>query len=114
MPAIEETPCVSSDYSLKRKWYNHHFFSLTPQLEIRKENKYNTSGFTFRWLMLTIWAMDAPGCEAAIVCDTHWGIGVTFSIFYLRIIFCIPCPDYIGVWSQRNLWRKPKNRHTMD
>ena len=108
MEEVSESPSVSPDYIVRDKWYNCHSFSLVPYLRTRKADERNESWFSFDWLFLRVWSKVSMGLEAAFVCDTHWGIGFTFSLPYLRIVFCIPCPQSLGTWSQRNLWRKPK------
>jgi hypothetical protein len=108
----EETVLVNADNWSSKKWYNHHTFSLVPVLQIKKANYHNTSGFTFRWLFLEMWSLDSFAFELALNIDTHWGIGVTAIIPYLRIKFTIPCPQKIGSWSNNNLDRKPKSHYS--
>lgn len=88
------------------KWYNHHKFPLLPVLEYRKADFHNTSGFTFSWLFIRLWSLDAFGFEVALVVDNHWGIGVAAILPYLRIVMGIPLPFKFNMWCQRHLWRK--------
>lgn len=105
---MAEQPCVEGTHKV-RKWYNNYTFPLIPVYEFKKGNKYNTNGFTFHWLFIKIWSLDAFQFELAIVVDTHWGIGITALLPYLRIVFCIPCPVKLQILVQRNLWRKPNS-----
>ena len=92
----------------KYRWYSSYKFPLIPRLELKKGNEHNTNGFSFRWLFITLWTLDAVQFEFAVVADTHWGIGFTGLLPYLRWTICIPCPEKLSMWVQRNLWRKPK------
>ena len=89
----------------KQKWYNKNIFSLIPLLEIKKANEHNTSEFTFRWLFFTVWTIDCPSFEIAIVADTHWGIGMIGLFPYFRWCISIPCPEKIGTWIDRRFSR---------
>jgi hypothetical protein len=89
-----------------QKWYSKQIFPLVPLLEIKKEDEYNTSGFTFRWLFLTVWVLDSFKFEFAIVADTHWGIGFVGILPYLRWVFAIPCPVKLGIWIDNKLQRQ--------
>ena len=92
-----------------RKWYNAAKFPLVPVFIVRKANKYNTSGFSFDWLFIRIWSRDSFDFEVALTIDpTHWGIGLTALLPYLRVVLCLPFPYKIGCWFQKNMWRKPK------
>ena len=91
-----------------QKWYNKNIFSLVPLVEIRKSNENNTSGFTFRWLFFTIWTIDNPSFEIAIVADTHWGIGIVGLLPYFRWCVSIPCPEKVGSWINK---RFSRSRH---
>ena len=105
----EEKILINTDNWFSKKWYNHHVFSLIPILQIKKANYHNTSGFTFRWLFLTIWSLDNFGFELALNIDTHWGIGFTAIIPYLRIRCTIPCPEHLAVKIDKYLSRKPES-----
>ena len=99
-----------SDYSASkpRKWYNRYSFPLIPMINKISANKYNTSSFSFHWLFLKVWTLNTPAFELAFVMDTHWGIGITAIIPYLRIVFCIPCSYKVDIWVNSNFSRKPK------
>lgn len=103
---MEET-CVASTHK-PRKWYNAYSFPLIPVFKIRKPDQYNTGGFSFDWLFIKLWSLDAVGFEVSLQLDTHWGVGVTAIVPYLRLVFCIPCPRQLSYWVQRHLWRRPK------
>lgn len=90
-----------------RKWYNSYKFPLIPVIRVREANEHNTSSFSFHWLFFQLWTRDAFDFELAVVISEHWGIGVNGLLPYLRWVICIPCPDKLGMWFQRNLWRKP-------
>jgi hypothetical protein len=96
-------------YNFKRTWYNNEIFPLIPIYRPKKSDEHNTAGFSFSWLFIKIWSLDAFGFELAVNVDGHWGIGVTAILPYLRVVLCIPCPQRLGMWVQRNLWRRPKN-----
>ena len=104
-------PIENTNYKVRNKWYNRYGFTLVPFLNTRKADEHNESWFSFEWLILKVWSRSSIGLEVAFVCDTHWGIGFTFCLPYLRIVLCIPCPQSLGTWSQRNLWRKPLNKN---
>lgn len=106
---MNDKPSRNPDYPLRDKWYNAYKFPLVPQLFTRPANEYNTSKFTFEWLFIKVWSMDSPSFEIGINCDTHFGIGITGMLPYLRFVLCIPLPNKVGEWSMRNLWRKPKS-----
>lgn len=98
----------------KPKWYSQPLFPLIPLLDVRKPVKprgewdSGTSGnFTFSWLFLTVWSLDHPHFELAIVADTHWGIGVTGILPYLRWKFTIPAPAGFASWVHKHLDRRP-------
>jgi len=73
-----------SGYNRKQKWYNNYTFPLIPFLQIKKGDEHNTKGFTFRWLMFTIWTIDSFCFEFAFTADTHWGIGFKGLFPYIR------------------------------
>ena len=91
--------------SRNQKWYNKNIFPLVPVLEIRKKDKYNTSGFKFRWLFITIWSLDTLKFEFSITTDMHWGLGFTGVLFYMRWVVTIPFTEKFGNW-----WHKLTNR----
>lgn len=92
----------------KKKWYRNEVFPLLPILSIKKSDYHNTSGFTFHWLFLKLWSLDAFTFELAFNISTHWGIGITAIVPYLRIVFCIPCPMRLGIKIDRLLNRRPE------
>lgn len=96
----------------KEKWYNSYIFPLIPLLTIKKADKYNTEGFTFKWLFITLWTLDNVQFEVAIVLDTHWGIGFIGLLPYLRWVISIPCPPNIGIWFDKLTSRKPKRNES--
>ena len=93
-----------------KKWYKRHIFPLLPIIEVREENEYNTWNFTFRWLFITIWTIDSFCFEFTLVADEHWGLGIIGLFPYFRWSLTIPCPVSFGMWMQKHLWRKPKNK----
>jgi hypothetical protein len=97
----------------KQKWYNKNIFSLIPLLEIKKANEHNTSGFSFRWLIFTFWSLDAFQFELSFNIDTHWGIGITFLLPYLRGVIAIPCPEILGIFIDRKLRRKVRAQNAL-
>ena len=90
-----------------RKWYNNQIFPLVPQLKTREADDHNTYNWSFHWLFFKVWTRDSAGLELAFVCDTHWGIGFTAMLPYLRLVATIPAPFKLQMWSQKHLWRKP-------
>ena len=96
----------------KQKWYKNGEFPLIPIFEIKKGNEYNTNGFSFAWLFLKIWTLDGFDFELSFGISTHWGIGITALVPYLRIILCIPCPMFLEILVQKYLWRHPKAKAT--
>jgi len=98
---------VKASYYRKEKWYNKNIFPLIPVITIKKADQYNTRGFTFRWLVFTFWSLDAFQFELSFNIDTHWGIGVTFLLPYLRGVIAIPCPMRLAIFISKKLDRKP-------
>lgn len=94
---MEEAELKEGVYKLNKKWYNHYMFSLIPSLKTQKADQYNTSLFSFDWMFLRIWSRDAFDFEIAFTATTHWGIGITMLLPYLRLAFCIPCPERLGI-----------------
>ena len=91
-----------------KKWYRRQIFPLVPIIETREADEYNTYRFSFKWLFITIWSLDSFEFEITAVVDDHWGIGFIGILPYIRWVFTIPCPVKLGMWMQKNLWRKPK------
>ena len=89
----------------KEKWYNRYIFPLVPVLQIKKSDEYNTSGFSFRWLVFTFWSLDHFSFELSFNIDTHWGIGFSGIIPYLRWVIAIPCPEKVRIWIYKKLTR---------
>jgi hypothetical protein len=93
----------------KRKWYKNHKFPLVPLFNYTRKEKHNTSGWDFEWLFLKLWTRNSFDFELAFVIDpTHWGIGITALVPYLRIVFTIPPTEKIASWFIKNTWRKNK------
>lgn len=91
-----------------RKWYTNYTFPLLPVLTTMKADEHNTSGFSFHWLFFRVWTLDSFGFEVTLVADTHWGVGITAILPYLRIAVCIPFPESFAIKVQRYLWRHPQ------
>ena len=89
----------------KQKWYNKNVFPLIPILEIKKADKHNTSGFSFRWLFFTFWSLDSLGFEVSFVISNHWGIGFIGILPYLRWVIAIPCPEKLSIYINKKLSR---------
>lgn len=99
----EETNC-NSNYK-PSKWYNKYIFPLIPIIRITKAGVHNTSGFSFKWLIFTIWTLDHPGFEFTVVVDTHWGFGFIGLFPYIRWAITIPCPMWLDRWISKHLNR---------
>ena len=106
---MEDSVKANPKYAKKRKWYNHPSFPLIPQLTIKKACKGNTGGFTFCWMFIKLWSLDAFGFEVSLVIDDHWGIGVNGNLPWLKFVFAIPCPAKWQLWIMKHLWRKSKS-----
>jgi len=89
------------------KWYNKNIFPLIPVITTKKADEHNTYSFCFRWLVFTFWSLDSFQFELSFNIDTHWGIGVTFIIPFLRGVIAIPCPVRLGIWINKRMDRKP-------
>lgn len=93
----------------RRTWYNNPKFPLIPEFTSNKGNEYNTSRWSFQWLFIKLWIIDSFQFELAFNIDpTHWGIGITAMVPYLRIVLCIPVPYEVELWVMKHLWRHPK------
>lgn len=88
-----------------QKWYSRNIFPLIPILEVKKSDEYNTSGFTFRWLFITLWSLDNIDFEISFVITSHWGIGFIGILPYLRWVLAIPCPEKLGIWIDKKFNR---------
>jgi len=93
------------------KWYNKNVFPLIPVITVKKADEYNTSSFSFRWLIFTFWSLDAFQFEISFNIDTHWGIGLTFLLPYLRGVIAIPCPEKLSILIDRNLSRRVRSQN---
>ena len=102
---------TASGYYRKEKWYNRNIFPLIPIITTKKADEHNTKGFTFRWLFFTFWSLDAFQFELSFNIDTHWGIGFTFLLPYLRGVIAIPCPEKLGFFIDRKLSRKVRSQN---
>ena len=91
------------------KWYTMEKFPLIPIIFYRKPDKYNTAQYQFLWLFFKFWSMDSFSFEFSFVFDSHWGLGITAMVPYLRIIACIPMPFKIQMWIYMYLNRKPSS-----
>ena len=96
---------TASGYYRKQKWYNRNVFPLVPIITVKKADEHNTSEFTFRWLVFTIWTLDSFGFEFSLVATTHWGIGFIGILPYLRWVVAIPCPERLSILIYRKLNR---------
>ena len=76
-----------------------------PIITVKKADEHNTSGFTFRWLVFTIWTLDSFGFEFSLVATTHWGIGFIGILPYFRWVVAIPCPERLSILIDRKLNR---------
>jgi hypothetical protein len=77
-------------------------------VKISKADKYNATHVSIDWWLLKIWTLDSPSFELAFVIDTHWGIGITAIVPYLRIILAVPLPVKLEMWIYEKLNRSPK------
>ena len=98
-----------NEFNPKEKWYNHERFPLVPTLKLKKESEHNTSGFTFKWLFITIWNLDSPHFELSLVCSSHWGLGFVGVLLYVRWVFCIPFPTKLQSFMYRVFSRKSEH-----
>lgn len=99
---------AKTEFNCNRTWYNNNQFPIIPIFTKKKGDEYNTKSFSFCWLFLKVWTLDAFQFEISFTADSHWGIGITALLPYLRIVFCIPCPMRLQRWIQKNLWRHSK------
>jgi hypothetical protein len=93
----------------ERKWYNNEIFPLIPYITTKKSNEHNTSCFSFHWLFFKIWSLDTFNFELALVVDpSHWGVGITAILPYLRFVCTIPTHWKVGmVWDK---WTSRKSK----
>ena len=104
----------SNENQKPRKWYTNYTFPLVPVICYRNADENNTFSWYFHWMFFKVWTRDAFDFEIALTVDTHWGIGVTALLPYLRIAVCIPCPEWLGMKIQRYLWRHPESMKTFN
>lgn len=97
-----------------RKWYTNYTFPLVPVIGYRKADEYNTFNWNFHWMFFKVWTRDGFDFEIALTIDSHWGIGITSLLPYLRVAITIPCPEWLTVKIQKYLWRKPKQLNTKE
>jgi len=93
---------------IKRTWYNNYTFPLIPTIKSVKADEHNTHSFLFHWLVFKFWTLDSFSFEISFVITSHWGIGFIGILPYLRWAIAIPFPENAAMWSQKYLWRKPK------
>jgi len=92
---------------IPRKWYNNHTFPIIPLLTKTKGDEHNTNHIRFNWLFFRVWSRDAFDFELAVVFDpSHWGVGITALLPYLRVVVAIPTNEMISTW-----WIKHTGRH---
>lgn len=106
--AAEEMVAKMNDGFVNRwQWFNWPRFPLVPQLKIKQEDKHNTWGFNFHWLMFRVWTGDAPMLGAEIDIDTDFKVRLNLPYVWTAII--IPIAPY-GAWTFK-FWRKPKGTY---
>lgn len=94
------------------RWYNNPNFPLIPIWWTRPADEYNTSSWSFSWLFIKLWSLDSFQFELAFNFDpTHWGLGVTAIVPYIRIVVCIPFPLRVHMWWFKYLHRSVKKTH---
>jgi len=98
---------VNSTSPYSDKWYKSSSFPLVPILTIKKADRYNAKGFTFKWLFFTIWTLENITFEISIVCEDHWGFGIIGILPYLRWACTVPIPNKLSKLL-RHLSRTPK------
>lgn len=104
----------SKDNRKPRRWYTNYTFPLLPVIGYCNTDEYNTFNWDFHWIFFKVWTRDAFDFEIALVADTHWGIGLTAKLPYLRIVCAIPCAEWLAIKIQRGLWRHPKSMKTFN
>ena len=92
----------------KQSWYNSNVFPIIPIIDIKKADKHNTSGFTFRWFFFKFWSLDNFAFEIAFVATTHWGVGFNGILPYFRWVVTIPFPERLAIWVDKKLQRRPQ------
>jgi len=107
---IQENLHANACYHKKEKWYNKYQFPLIPSFTVKKADEHNTKWFEFRWLIFHFWSLDSVRFEIALTIDTHWGIGFTFLLPYLRGVIAIPCPYKFAVLIDRISSRKVRQK----
>ena len=95
---------------VRDKWYNNQICPIVPMFWILKEDRCNTSGFYFKWLVFSIKSRDCFDFEIIITCSFTSGMGLNLMLLYLDIEICIPPPERLREWVKNNLWRIPKGR----
>ncbi len=93
------------------KWYNKNVFPLVPVVVFKKADKWNTSSFSFRWLVFTVWSRNSFDFELSLVIDTHWGIGIIGLLPYLRWVVTIPCPEMLSILISKKLDRRVDSKN---
>lgn len=88
-------------------WWCNERFTILPLFTYKKANYHNTTKFSFRWLILKLWTIDAFDFEFAAFLDNHFGIGFSITLPYTRIVVSIEPRPKINEWIQSKLWRKP-------
>jgi len=94
--------------NVSEKIFYYDRFPLLPVLNYRKENDYNVSQITFRWLFIYFWTLEHLSFEIALVMDSHWGIAINFLFPYLRLSIGIPLPEFISDFTRKYLHRKTR------
>lgn len=104
--------CVLKSDHPPRRWYNNLNFPLVPIWTTRPADEYNTFSWSFTWLFIKLWSLDSFQFELAFNFDpTHWGVGVTAIVPYLRIVLCIPFPQKFQMWWWKYTYREVKKTY---
>src|SRR5687768_14365653 len=96
------TPVADGPHNTPQPWYQNDKFPLKPIWWTRKADEQNNFGWQVTWLVFRVWNLDSFKFEFSIVADTHWGVGFTACLPYLRLVACIPCPRVIESWVFKN------------
>lgn len=100
---------IKDNTQKRSKWHNSYIFPLIPILSTRKRDEHSANGFTFQWLFIKVWSLEHIEFEIAVNISTHWGIGITAIVPYLRIVLCIPCPEILTMKIDKIFSRSPKD-----
>lgn len=91
---------------IKEPWYKKSRFPLVPVIRIKKGDQWNSRGFMFSWLGLSVGDAMSPQFDFHLHFSAHSLIGFRLGLPYLNIWFSLlPLPYFFSSTIQNWTWR---------